>query len=104
MYDAPFESLESTLSSSVQNSIMTSDDLQDFFYQLWSHICTKLIIIITSESRPTLASVAIMPIHTGSTIQAWTGLALILFQLTVLSLPAGFTLTKITLHQRYTRV
>lgn len=59
---------------------------------------------ITSESRLALTGVAIMPVNTGATILAWTGLALILFLLTVLSHPASFTVTKVTLHKRKTRM
>lgn len=60
---------------------------------------TIIISVITSESRLALAGVAIMSVQTGATILARTGLALILFLLTVLSHPASFTLTAVPLHQ-----
>lgn len=56
-------------------------------------ITITISVIITSESRMALTGVAIVTIHTGAAVLAWTGLALILFLLTVLPHPASFTVT-----------
>lgn len=54
-----------------------------------------LLTVHTSESRLTQAGVAIMSVHAGATMLARTGLALVPFLVTLLSHPAGFTLTTI---------
>lgn len=59
----------------------------------------KLIMLITFEAKLALTGVTIVSIHTGATILARTWLALILFVLTVLSHPAGITVTHVPLHR-----
>lgn len=45
-----------------------------------------------------------MSVLTGATILAWTGLALILFLITMLPYPASLTLTTVPLQKRQVRV
>lgn len=63
----------------------------------------KIILMTTSESRLTHASVAVMAVQTAATILAWIRQALVLLLLTMLTRPAGFTPTKVPSHKiKYT--